>query len=372
MPRPLRIALIGHRFMGKAHHHALHDVGLFFDTGLVPVKRTLCGVEDDVAETAARWGWERWTHDWREVVADPEIDTVDIATPGNTHAEIAIAAAGAGKHVLCEKPLALTTTEARAMLDAAEAAGVRHGVNFNYRRLPAVALAKRLIADGRIGDVLYFRATYWQDWTLSPDFPWVWRMDRRVAGAGSMADKGSHLVDLARFLVGEFAEVAATSEVFIKERPAADGRRPVTTDDAAAFLARFRNGAIGLFGTNRMSAGHKNSLGFEVNGSRGSLIFDLERLNELQLYSASDPSDTQGFRTIIVTEAEHPYIKSWWPPGHVIGWEHTFVHQYYEFLSAIAEGHAMSPSFADGLRAQQVLDAVETAAREKRWIEISA
>jgi predicted dehydrogenase len=326
MPPPLRIALIGHKFMGNAHQHALQDVDLFFDSGLRPIRRTLCGIEDDVAGTAERWGWERWTHDWREAVADPNVDAVDIATPGNTHAGIAIATAKAGKHVLCEKPLALTSAEARAMLDAATAAGVTHGVNCNYRRLPAVALAQKLIAAGELGEIYYFRATYWQDWPLAADFPWVWRFDRATAGAGSMADKGSHLVDLARYLVGEFAEVAATSEIFVRERPASGGTKPVTTDDAAAFLARF-------------------SSGFEVNGSKGSVIFDLERLNELRLYSTSDRADAQGFRTVLVTQPEHPYIKSWWPPEH-------------------------SPSFADGLRAQEVLDAVEQAAREKRWVEI--
>jgi len=370
MASPLHIALIGHRFMGRAHNHALQQSALLSETGLCPVKRTLCGVEDDLAETAGQWGWERWTHDWHAAVADPEVDLVDIATPGNTHAEIAVAAARAGKHVLCEKPMALNAGDAAAMLEAASDAGVTHCVNFNYRRLPAVALAQQLIRAGEIGTIYYFRATYWQDWPLAPDSPWVWRMDRGVAGAGSMADKGSHLVDLARFLAGEFAEVAATSEIFVRERPSAAGPRPVTTDDAAAFLARFRNGAIGLFGTSRMSAGHKNSLGFEINGSKGSIVFDLERLNELQLYSASDPSVAQGFRTILATQPEHPYMKSWWPPGHAIGWEHTFVHQYYDIFTAIAGGGSMSPSFADGLRAQQVLDAVESAAREKRWVEV--
>jgi predicted dehydrogenase len=370
MNRRIHIALIGHRFMGKAHSHALHDLPLFFDAGVEPVRRVLCGRGGDLEETAARYGWQTSTRRWQDVVEDPDIHVVDIATPGNTHCEIAIAAARAGKHVICEKPLALNAREARQMYEAAESAGVKHMVNFNYRRVPAVNLAKQIVDDGRLGDIYYFRGTYWQDWPLDPQFPFLWRMDKCVAGAGSMADKGSHLVDLARFLVGEFSEVAATTGVFVKERPAKEGPRAVTTDDAAAFVARFENGALGLFGTSRMSAGHRNSLGFEINGSRGSLIFDLERMNELQVYFASDPGDTQGFRTVMATQPEHPYMKNWWPPGHVIGWEHTFVHQYYEFLKAIAEDGNPSPSFRDGWRAQQVLDAVEVAASTRRWVGV--
>jgi predicted dehydrogenase len=360
----IHFGLIGSRFMGKAHSHALHDLGFFFEPGAEAVRQVLCGLDDDLETTAARYGWKSACRSWREVVADPALDAISIAAPGNLHCEIAVAAAEAGKHVLCEKPLALSAAEAAHMLAAAEKAGVRHMVNFNYRRLPAVNLAKRLIAEGRLGEIYYFRATYWQDWPLDPMFPHVWRFDKTVAGAGSLADNGSHIVDLARFLVGEIAEVAAAATVYVKER----GSKPVTTDDAAAFIARFANGALGLFGTNRMSAGHKNALGFEVNGSRGSLIFDLERLNELQVYFTGEDPVAEGFRTVMATEGAHEYIKSWWPPGHVIGWEHTFVHQYYEFVKAIAGNIAASPGFHDGLAAQRVLDAVETAAAEKRWV----
>ncbi|MCC7016203.1 MAG: Gfo/Idh/MocA family oxidoreductase [Rhodospirillales bacterium] len=371
MKRRVNLALIGHRFMGKAHSHALHDLPFFFDLEVEPVRRLLCGIGDDLEETAARYGWQTHGSRWQDAVSDPEIDVVAIATPGNTHCEIAVAAARAGKHVICEKPLALDAAEAERMCRAADAAGVKHLVNFNYRRVPAVALAKQIIEDGRLGEIYYFRATYWQDWPLDPAFPFLWRMDKAVAGAGSMADKGSHLVDLARFLVGEFAEVAAATRTFVNERPAGNGVRAVTTDDAAAFVARFENGALGLFGTSRMSAGHRNSLGFEVNGSRGSLIFDLERLNELQVYFGSDSAETQGFRAVMATQPEHRYMKSWWPPGHVIGWEHTFVHQYYEFLKAIAEDGKPSPDFSDGLRAQRVLDAVAAAADGRRWVKIA-
>ena len=371
MKQPLRFGLIGHKFMGKAHSQALHDVPFFFETRFQPVRAVLCGLEDDLPEAAARYGWQRWTHSWREVVADPEIDVVVIATPGNTHCEIAIAAAEAGRHVICEKPLALDAEQAARMCQAVERAGVKHLVNFNYRRVPAVQLARQLIEQGRLGEIYYFRGTCWQDWPLDPAFPFVWRFDRAIAGAGSMADKGSHLVDLALFLVGDIVEVAATTEIFVRERPAPDGiARTVTTDDAAAFLARFRNGALGLFGTSRMSAGHKNALGFEVNGSRGSLIFDLERLNELQVYFVDDDCAARGFRTIMVTEPVHRYLERWWPPGHVLGWEHAFIHQYYEFLHALETEALPSPNFHDGLKVQRVLDAVEQAAAERRWIGV--
>jgi predicted dehydrogenase len=371
MKQPLRFGLIGHKFMGKAHSQALHDVPFFFETRFQPVRAVLCGLEDDLPEAAARYGWQRWTHSWREVVADPEIDVVVIATPGNTHCEIAIAAAEAGRHVICEKPLALDAEQAARMCKAVERAGVKHLVNFNYRRVPAVQLARQLIEQGRLGEIYYFRGTYWQDWPLDPAFPFVWRFDKAIAGAGSMADKGSHLVDLALYLVGDIVEVAATTEIFVRERPAPEGAaRRVTTDDAAAFLARFRSGAIGLFGTSRMSAGHKNALGFEVNGSRGSLIFDLERLNELQVYFVDDDRAARGFRTIMVTEPVHRYVDRWWPPGHVLGWEHTFIHQYYEFLHALETDTLPSPNFHDGLKVQRVLDAVEQAVAEKRWIGV--
>jgi len=371
MKQPLRFGLIGHKFMGKAHSQALHDVSFFFETRYEPVRAVLCGLEEDLPEAAARYGWRRWTHSWREVVADPEIDVIVIASPGNTHCEIAIAAAEAGRHVICEKPLALNGEEAARMCRAVERSGVKHLVNFNYRRVPAVQLARQLIEEGRLGEIYYFRGTYWQDWSLDPALPFLWRFDREIAGAGAMADNGSHVVDLALYLVGDIVEVAASCEIFLRERRAPDGGlRTVTTDDAAAFLARFGNGALGLFGTCRTSAGHKNALGFEVNGSRGSLIFDLERLNELQVYFVDDDRAARGFRTIMVTEPVHRYVDHWWPPGHILGWEHTFIHQYYEFLHALETDALPSPNFHDGLKVQRVLDAVEQAAAEKRWIEV--
>ena len=373
MKKKLNVGLIGHKFMGKAHSHALRDISMFFELDSEPVMRALCGIGEDLAATAARYGWQQHTQSWEAVVEDPEIDVIDVCTPGDTHCRIVVAAAQAGKHVLCEKPLALNAGEALEMYRAAEAAGVRHLVNFNYRRVPAVNLARALIEEGRLGTIYHFRAMYQQDWPLDPDFPYLWRFDKTVAGAGSMADKGSHIVDLARNLVGEIDEVAAANEILVKHRPVAEqpgARKEVTTDDAAVFLTRFAGGTMGLFLTSRMSAGHKNYLTFEVNGSQGSLVFNLERMNELEVYFRGE--QPEGFRTVMVTDAAyHRYITNWWPPGHVLGWEHTFVHQYYEFLQAISGGYQASPSFLDGLRNQEVLDAIEVAAREKRWVPVS-
>jgi predicted dehydrogenase len=366
--RKINVGLIGHKFMGKAHSHALRDVAMFFDAGVEPVMKTLCGVGDDLDETARRYGWQSTTQRWRDVIEDPQIDAVSILTPGVLHCEMALAAAAAGKHIVCEKPLALNTEEAARMYAAAEAAGVVHMVNFNYRRVPAVAFARQLIEEGRLGTIYHFRGAYQQDWPLEPEFPFIWRFDKKVAGAGSMADKGSHVVDLARYLVGEFAEVSAATDIFVKERNDAGAKREVTTDDAAVFTARFRSGALGLFLTSRMSAGHKNSLAFEVNGSKGSLAWDLERPNELQVYYTG--GSVAGFQNVMVTESSHPYVGAWWPPGHVLGWEHTFIHQYYEFLKGIAEKRQPEPSFLDGLRNHEVLDAIEQAAAERRWVDV--
>lgn len=371
MRRQIRIGLIGHRFMGKAHSHALHSVAFLLDAEVEPIPAVLCGLEEDLEATAARYRWRACTRRWSDVVADPAIDVVDIATPGSTHCEIALAAAQAGKHLMCEKPLALNAAEARRMYEAAERAGVRHLVNFNYRRVPAVMLAKQLIESGELGEISFFQAAYWQDWALEPTVFLVWRMDKRVAGAGVMADNGSHLIDLARYLLGEIQEVAGAAEIVIKRRPLPDGTDTgaVSTDDTAGFLLRFRNGALGLLGASRISAGHKNALRFEVNGRKGSLSFDLERLNELQLYQAED-RPVRGFRTVLVTDAEHPYLRYWWPPGHMLGWEHTFVHQYYEFLKGIVNNTPVSPTFFDGWRAQEVLDAMQTAVTERCWVKV--
>ncbi|MDO8685230.1 MAG: Gfo/Idh/MocA family oxidoreductase [Clostridiales bacterium] len=373
MKKKLNIGLIGHKFMGKAHSHALRDISMFFDPGVIPVMKVICGVEDDIVEVAEKYGWESCEKSWEKVVNNPEIDIIDIATPGITHKEIALAAVKNGKHVICEKPLAMTFKEAMEMYEAAEKSNVKHMVNFNYRRVPAVILANKLIDEGRLGKIYHFKAIYQQEWAADANVPFLWRFDKVMAGAGSMADKGSHIIDLARFLIGEIDEVAGTTEIFIKERSSldrADVKNTVTTDDAAMFMARFKNGVLGLFETSRISVGHKNALFFEVNGSKGSVKFNLERLNELEVYFNEDAGEVRGFRNIMVTEPSHSYIKQWWPSGHILGWEHTFIHQYYEFLKAIVEDYKPSPSFYDGMKNQEAIEAVEKAALEKRWIKI--
>ncbi|HEX7117422.1 MAG TPA: Gfo/Idh/MocA family oxidoreductase [Longimicrobiales bacterium] len=370
-----RIALIGTAFMGRAHSNAWRQVSAFFSPRVKPRLKVLCGRSPEPREALARrFGWEETEADWRAVVSRPDIDVVDICTPGDTHAEIAIAAAEAGKVVFCEKPLANTVAEAEAMLDAARRAGVLHMVCHNYRRAPAVALAKRLIDDGALGTIRHWRGVYLQDWIVDPDFPLVWRLRKERAGSGALGDIASHSIDLARYLVGEITEVAGTLETFIAERPLSEDptrRGSVTVDDAALALVRFENGAIGTIEATRMATGRKNHNRFEINGSRGSLAFDLERMNELELYLEDDRAGTRGFRTISVTEpGSHPYIEAWWPPGHIIGYEHTFTHTVHDLLEAIADGRMPTPSFEDGVRNQRVLAAIEEAAATRRWVRI--
>ena len=369
--RMLTIGMIGHKFMGKAHSHAIRDVNMFFDTGVDLRMKTICGTSESVVRSAGQLGWESYETDWRKVVDDPKIDIIDISSPGVTHMEIAVAAMQAGKHVICEKPLAMTAKEAERMYDEAKKSGVKNMVNFCYRRVPAVTLAKQLIVSGRIGEIYHFRASYQQDW-VNTDSPYVWRFDKKLAGAGSMADKGSHIIDLARHLVGEITEVSAMSDIYVKRHkdPVTNETKEVTTDDAAMFITRFEGGVMGTFETSRVSAGYKNALRFEVNGSKGTLRFDLERLNELDVYFAEPDKTTQGFRTIVVTEPQHTYMDHWWPQGHTIGWEHSFIHQYYEFIRAIVDDTDVKPDFYDGLVNMRVVDAVERAAKEKIWVTI--
>ena len=371
MSRKLNVGLIGHKFMGRAHSNALRDISMFFDAGAQPYMKVICGVEDDIAQAAEKYGWESYETDWRKVVDNPDIDIIDISSTGVTHMEIAVAAAKAGKHIICEKPLSMTAAEAKAMYDAVAENKVKHMVNFCYRRVPAVALAKELIESGQLGEIYHFKAIYQQDW-VDADCPYVWRFDKKLAGAGSMADKGSHIIDLARFLVGEITEVAGMSGIYIKQHkdPATGEMKDVTTDDAAMFLAKFECGAMGVFETSRISVGYKNALQFEVNGSKGCVRFNLERLNELDVYFAEKNKTTMGFKTILVTEPQHAYMKHWWPQGHIIGWEHLFIHQYYEFIKAIVEDRDAEPSFYDGMVNMQVIEAVEKAADEKIWVKL--
>ena len=369
--KEVRVALIGYNFMGRAHSNAYRQVAPFMSPRLVPRMKVLCGRDEKaVRAAAARLGWEEAATDWRSVVRRKDVDVVDVSTPGDSHAAIAIAAARAGKAVFCEKPLANTVREAEAMLAAVEKAGVVHMVCHNYRRAPAVMLAKKIIEEGQLGRIYHYRGTYLQDWIVDPKLPLLWRFQKGKAGSGALGDIASHSIDLARFLVGEIAEMAGGLETFIKERPLVDhpskkGR--VTVDDAAAAVVRFANGALGTIEGTRLATGRKNYNRFEINGSKGSLAFDLERMNELEVYLTSDPVSTRGFRTVLVTEATHPYIASWWPPGHIIGYEHTFTHTVYDLLEGIAKGRSPRPHFEDGLRNQKVLAAWEKAARTRRW-----
>ncbi|MFQ5885841.1 MAG: Gfo/Idh/MocA family protein [Anaerolineae bacterium] len=382
MRRTISIGLVGYGFMGRAHSTAYRQAWPFFRPGLKPMMKAICGRnEAAVRQAADSLGWQTYETSWEQLVNREDIDLIDICTPGDSHRDIAVAAAEAGKHVFCEKPLANSLGEAKEMLAAVEAAGVKHMVNFNYRRVPAVQLAKQLMDEGAIGEIRHWRAVYLQDWIIDPEFPLVWRLRREEAGSGALGDIGAHIVDLARFLVGEITDVVGMSATFIKERPlpidmmglaavAGTQRGKVTVDDSVAFLAHFDNGAIGTFEATRFATGRKNYERFEINGSRGSLVFNFERMNELQFYSLDDAPHFQGFRTILVTESAHPYVSAWWPPGHGLGYEHTFTHAVVDLLNAVAEDRMPQPDFAEGVRVQAVLEAVEESWAQKKWAQV--
>jgi predicted dehydrogenase len=370
--REVGVALIGYAFMGRAHSNAYRQVGPVMSPKIVPRMKVLCGRDASAVKKAARQlGWEEAATDWREVVRRPDVDVVDVSTPGDSHAQIAIAAARAGKVVFCEKPLANTVREAESMLAAVRKAGVVHMLCHNYRRAPAVWLAKQMIDAGELGDLYHYRGTYLQDWILDPQLPLLWRFQKKRAGSGALGDIASHSVDLARFLVGEIREVCGDLATFIKQRPLLENPRKkgrVTVDDAASALVRFTNGTLGTIEGTRLAAGRKNYNRFEINGSKGSLAFDLERMNELEVYKTSDADRERGFRRILVTEpAHHPYVGPWWPPGHILGYEHTFTHTVYDLLEGIRKGRSPKPDFEDGVRNQQVLAAWERSARSRRW-----
>jgi predicted dehydrogenase len=341
----------------------------------------LCGRDPGKAAAAAeKLGWQSVETEWKRMISRDDIGLVDICTPGDTHAEIAIAALAAGKHVLCEKPLANTVDEAVAMAEAAEKAsakGIRSMVAFNYRRVPALALARKLIADGRLGTIRHVRAQYLQDWIVDPEFPLVWRLDKEKAGSGALGDIGAHIIDLAQFVTGSrITGVSGLTETFITQRPLVESsaglaaeasaeRGTVTVDDAALFTARFDSGALGSFEATRFASGRKNAMRLEVNGSDGSLAFDFESMNELSFHDHTEDPDVAGFRRILVTESTHPYVSAWWPPGHGLGYEHSFTHEVHDLLVAIAQRRDPEPSFADGLQVQRVLAAVEASASAK-------
>jgi len=383
MSRPnLNICLIGYKFMGKAHSQAWQTVDRFFDLDARPVMKIVCGRDARaVGEFAERWGWEQALTDWKQAVENADVDLVDISAPANVHCEIAVAAAQAGKHVFCEKPLAFTVADSKKMLAAAREAGVKHMVNFNYRRCPAVSLAKQMIDAGEIGEIRHIRCTYLQDWLVDPEFPMNWRLRRETAGSGAHGDLGAHSIDLARFLAGEISEVVGMKKTFVTERPAegtssgltataGKGTEQVTVDDASVFLAKFGSGALGTFEATRLAPGRKNYNRFEINGSRGSLAWCFERLNELEYYSTADPGTAQGFRTIIATEGDHPYAGNWWPPGHMLGYEHGFVNAAYDLVQCVANDQPCVPDFQDGAQCVAVLEAVDQSINTGGWADV--
>ncbi|HYE06143.1 MAG TPA: Gfo/Idh/MocA family oxidoreductase [Planctomycetota bacterium] len=383
--RQLNVAILGTSFMGKAHSNGWTQAPRFFELGIAPVLKVACGQDEErTRRFAATWGWHEHASDWRQVIARDDIDIVDIALPTHLHHDVAIAAARAGKHVFCEKPMALSLAQARAMRDAVDAAGVVGYVNHNYRRLPAVMLARQLIDDGRIGRIFHWRGAYQQDWIVDPRFPLTWHLRAECAGSGPHADLNSHSVDLAHLLVGGIASVSCLTAGFVGERPLAGagsatfqagevGQRTgrVTVEDASLMMVRFANGAIGSFEATRFASGRKNRNAFEIYGSDGALSFDLERLNELQFHDHRAPSVEQGFRTILATDPGHAYMRRWWPPGHTIGYEHTFVHAVADFLTAIERGGRIRPDFADGVAVMEVLEAGLAAMRDGRCVQVA-
>jgi predicted dehydrogenase len=376
------VAVIGHSFMGAVHSHAWRSVDHVGTPRWRTKRLALAGRDLGRAQAAAeQFGWDEGVADWREVIARDDVQIVDILTPGDSHAEIAIAALQAGKHVICEKPLAKTVAEAQAMTEAAQAAaahGVRSMVAFNYRQVPAIGLAKQLVDSGRLGEVRQVRAVYLQDWIVDPSFPLTWRLQKDRSGAGALGDIGSHIIDAAQFITGQrLTGVSGTVETFVKQRPLEAARTgsntglgaeastefgEVTVDDAAVFFGRGDGGALMTFEATRMALGRKNGMRIEVNGSKGSIAFDFESMNELHFFDGTLPDAENGFRRILATDPAHPGVSNWWPAGHGLGYDHPFVHELQEFLGAIVDGRDPSPSFADGLQVQQVLDAVQRSA----------
>jgi predicted dehydrogenase len=390
MAKTLRVGMIGYGFMGKAHSNAWRQAPHFFNLPANVEMHTICGRNlKALQEARAKFGWKHACTNWREVVNSPEIDIIDITTSNLTHAEIGIAAAKAGKHIFCEKPLAIKLTDARKMLEAARKAGVKNMVGFNYRRVPAIAFAKKMIDAGKLGEIRHFRGTYLQSWIADPDFPMNWRLRKSVSGSGAHGDLNAHLVDLAHYLVGDITETVGQLETFMKERrreaqaiglgaSAGKGWEKVTVDDSSVFLARFARskkvapGAYGTFEATRVAPGHHNYNRFEINGSDGSVIFNFERMNELEYCSRTDPADQPGFKTIMCTDGVHPYISAWWPPGHVLGYEHTFVHEVVDFVNAIAKKSPIAPDFLAGAKCVAVLESVVKSQGSGRWVKVAA
>ncbi|MFV0337410.1 MAG: Gfo/Idh/MocA family protein [Chthoniobacterales bacterium] len=382
--RSLKVGMIGYNFMGKTHSNAWRQAPKFFNLPADVELHTICGrSQKNVSQAATQLGWANASTDWKAVVENPEIDIIDICTPNDSHCEIAVAAARAGKAVLCEKPLALTVEQGKKMVDAAKQARVVNMVCHNYRRIPAIAFAKKMIERGDLGDRIYhYRARYAQDWIADPEFPLVWRLQSKISGSGTHGDIDAHIIDLGRYLVGEIKEVCGLMETFIKERPllaeqksglgakASRKKGRVTVDDAVSWVGRFKNGAIANLEATRFARGRKNHITIEINGDKGSLTFDFEDMNRLKFFNTNDPADLQGFRDILVTEEAHPYIKNWWPAGHIIGYEHTFVNTFADFITAVCGGKSVHPTFADGLANEKVLEAVSKSAKTRSWVKV--
>ena len=387
MARTLRVGMVGCGYMGKAHSNAWRQAPCFFPLKAHVELHTICGRNSAKVQAArAQLGWETAATDWREIVESPLIDIVDVCTSNDSHAEIAIAAARAGKHVLCEKPLALNVKQTEAMLAAAQKAKVVHMVCHNYRRVPAIALARKMIVEGALGEIYHYYARYAQESLVDPEYPLKWRLQKDISGSGAHGDINSHLIDLGRYLVGEFKEVCGLLHTFIKERPLMDqtGRTQsqaakgvcktglVTVDDAALFLGRFESGALANLEATRYALGRKNHIEIEINGSKGSLFFDFEDMNRLKFFDSACPPDRRGFRDILVLQPDgsHPYVDRWWRAGHPLGYEHTFVHTMADFVNACVDGKPVHPTFEDGLKNQRVLEAVEQSAKTGRWVKL--
>jgi predicted dehydrogenase len=379
MKKKLNIGMVGYGFMGRTHSNAFRQAGQYFDLPFQPVLKTICARNADRANAfAANWGYESIETDWRKMVESPEIDLVDIASPNDTHREVAVAAARAGKIVMCEKPLGRNATESEEMVAAVEKAGVANMVWYNYRRVPAVMLAKQLIDEGRLGKIFHYRAKFLQDWTISTDLPQggegLWRLDKSVAGSGVTGDLLAHTIDTAMWLNGGIEEVSAMTETFIKSRKhnLTGEVSPVSIDDASLALARFRNGSLATFEATRYARGHKALYTLEINGENASIMWDLHDLHRLQYFDHRDDGLVRGWKSIHITDREHPYMSHWWVPGLQIGYEHTFVHQVADFLKALGEGKGASPTFREALATEDVTDAVLESADERKWVKVRA
>lgn len=384
--KTVNVALVGGSFMGKTHSNAWRQVTMFFDPPVKPVMKVLCDKDPNALKNAERYGWQEASDNWEEVVNREDIDVVDICTPNFLHPPIAIAAAKAGKAVVCEKPLANTLAEAKKMWDAVKSASVRNMCGFSYRFAPAVQTIKQLVSRGQLGEIYHFRAAYQQDWIVDPDFPMVWRLKKKNTGSGALGDIGAHITDLCHFLVGQVSEVASTMETFIKKRVVPDsdvgawgakkgkGKKvydEVDVDDAVIYISRIKDkNTLASFEATRFAPGRRNYNAIEIYGSKGSVLWNQEDMNVFHYFNRDDPPTLQGFRKVLATDMGHPYTYAWWPPGHIIGYEHLFVHEIYEFLCSLASKKINYPTFEDAVKCQAVLDAVERAAASKKWEKV--